>query len=172
MSGWIRTVADASVVLLPVAAHAQEAQGAIAGVARDASGGVLPGVTVEATSPALIENVRTTVTDGTGQYRIINLQSGTYSVTFTLNGFSTFKREGIVLESGFVAAINADMKVGTLAETITVTGETPLVDVQSAKRVRSLGNELIQALPTAKGYASIMLLIPSMTTGSGAPQQV
>jgi Carboxypeptidase regulatory-like domain len=173
MRVWIGTVAVlAWATLSPAAADAQEAQGSIAGIARDASGGVLPGVTVEAASPALIEKVRTAVTDGTGQYRIINLVSGTYTVTFTLNGFSTFKREGIVLEAGFVAAINADMTVGTLAETITVTGETPLVDVQSAKRVRTLDNELVQALPTAKGYASIMLLIPSMTTGTGAPQQV
>ena len=93
-------------------------------------------------------------------------------MTFTLTGFSTYKREGIQLSGGFVATINADLTVGSLAETITVTGETPIVDVQSAKRVRTIDNELVQALPTAKGYASLMLLIPSMTTGSGAPQQV
>jgi carboxypeptidase family protein len=160
----------ATVVLFPSAASAQE--GSIAGIARDASGGVLPGVTVEAASPALIEKVRTAVTDGTGQYRIVNLVSGTYTVTFTLNGFNTYKRDGIELEAGFAATVNADLKVGDLAETITVTGETPLVDVQSAKRVRTLDNQLIQEIPTAKGYASVMLLIPSMTVGGGAPQQV
>ena len=96
--------------------------------------------------------------------------AGTYTVTFTLSGFSTYKREGIELASGFVATVNGELKVGTLAETITVTGETPIVDVQSAKRVRTMDNEMIQALPTAKGYASIMLLIPSMVqSGGGVP---
>ncbi len=98
------------------------------------SGAVLPGVTVEASSPALIEKTKSAVTDGTGQYRIIDLRPGTYEVTFTLTGFSTVKREGIELTGSFVATINADLKVGALAETITVTGETPVVDVQSAKR--------------------------------------
>ena len=113
MRGFVTVLAlVASVVLLPAAARAQEAQNSITGVARDASGAVLPGVTVEAASPALIEKVRTAVTDGTGQYRIVNLRSGTYTVTFTLNGFNTFKREGIELAGGFVATINADMKVG------------------------------------------------------------
>ena len=157
--------------LFPAAAAAQETQNSITGVARDASGAVLPGVTVEAASPALIEKTRTTVTDGTGQYRIVNLQSGTYTVTFTLTGFNTYKREGIELAGAFVATINADLKVGDLAETITVTGETPIVDVQSAKRVRTLDNELVQSLPTAKGYASVMLLIPSMITERAAAPQ-
>jgi len=98
----------------------------------------------------------------------VNLQSGTYTVTFSLNGFNTYKREGVELAGAFVATINGDLKVGDLAETITVTGETPIVDVQSAKRVRTLDNELVQSLPTAKGYASVMLLIPSMITGANA----
>src|SRR5712691_7157684 len=114
-------------LLLPVAAYAQAA---ITGVAKDASGAVLPGVTVEAASPVLIEKVRSAVTDGTGQYRIVNLLPGTYSVTFSLPGFSTVKREGIELSGTFVATVNGDLKVGALEETITVTGETPVVDVQ------------------------------------------
>ena len=122
-----------AVVTLVMVPASLRAQGAITGVVKDASGAVLPGVTVEAASPVLIEKVRSVVSDDTGQYRIVDLRPGTYSVTFTLPGFSTVKREGIELSGTFVATINADLKVGALAETITVTGETPIVDVQSAK---------------------------------------
>src|SRR5689334_19618099 len=103
--------------LLPAVAHAQAA---ITGVVKDASGGVLPGVTVEAASPVLIEKVRSVVSDDTGQYRIVDLRPGTYTVTFSLPGFSSVKREGIELSGSFVATVNADMKVGALEETITV----------------------------------------------------
>src|SRR5438105_5954533 len=123
----------ASLVLLLLPSTVR-AQGSLTGTVHDASGAVLPGVTVEASSPALIEKTKAAVTDGTGQYRIIDLRPGTYEVTFTLTGFSTVKREGIELTGSFVATVNADLKVGALAETITVTGETPVVDVQSAKR--------------------------------------
>src|SRR5688500_9045753 len=108
------------------------AQASITGVVKDTSGAVLPGVTVEASSPVLIEKMRSTVTDGSGQYQIIQLLPGTYTVTFTLPGFSTYKRDGIELSGSFVAQVNGDMKVGELAETITVSGQTPLVDVRSA----------------------------------------
>src|SRR5439155_17456515 len=114
----------ASVGLIPTAALAQAV---IAGTVRDSSGGVLPGVTVEAASPALIEKVRSAASDGTGQYRIEDLRPGVYTVTFTLQGFNTFKREGIELTGSFTAQVNAELKVGALAETITVTGETPVV---------------------------------------------
>src|SRR2546422_1666095 len=117
-------------LLLPTAAAAQAA---ITGVVKDTSGAVLPGVTVEAASPVLIEKIRSVVSDATGQYRIVNLLPGTYSVTFSLPGFSTVKRDGIELTGTFVATVNGDLKVGALEETITVTGETPIVDVQSAK---------------------------------------
>src|SRR5512138_788593 len=110
------------------------AQASITGTVKDTSGAVLPGVTVEAESPALIEKARTVVTDGTGQYRIENLRPGTYTVTFSLAGFSTVKREGVELAGAFVASVNADMRVGAIAETLTVTGETPIVDVQSTTR--------------------------------------
>src|SRR5437667_3864554 len=126
-----RVILLASIVLIPTAALAQAV---IAGSVKDPSGAVLPGVVVEATSPALIEKVRTAVTDGTGQYRIEDLRPGVCTVTFTLQGFSTFRREGVELSGSFTATINADLKVGALAETITVTGETPVVDVQSARR--------------------------------------
>jgi len=125
---------------------------------------------VEATSDALIEKVRTAVTDGSGLYRIVDLRPGTYDVTFTLAGFSTYKREGLVLAAEFNATVNADLRVGTLEETITVTGESPIVDVTSARRQRTLDSELIQSLPTARGYAGLMVLIPSMVqSGGGTP---
>src|SRR4030095_16791047 len=118
-------------VLSPITAAAQSAS---AGTVRDATGAVLPGVTVEAGSPALIERTRTTVTDDQGQYRIVDLRPGTQTVTFTLSGFSTVRREGLELLANFTAPVNAEMRVGTLEETITVTGESPLVDVQTTPR--------------------------------------
>ena len=110
------------------------AQASITGLVRDSSGAVLPGVTVEAASPALIEKVRSAVTDGTGQYRIVDLRPGTYSVTFTLPGFSVVRRDGVELTGSFTASIDAEMRVGAVEETITVAGETPIVDVQSVRR--------------------------------------
>src|ERR1700730_3345935 len=152
-------------LLLPTAAYAQFA-GAITGVAKDASGGVLPGGTVEAASPALIEKVRSVVTDATGQYRIVDLRPGTYSVTFTLPGFSTVKREGIELTGSFVATVNGDLKVGALEETITVTGETPIVDVQSVKVQQTVNNDIIRAIPSSRSAGGIQALIPGMS-GTG-----
>ena len=134
LSGILSSIA--CLVLIPAAAYAQAS---IAGVVNDASGAVLPGVTVEATSPALIEKARSVVTDGTGQYRIIDLRPGTYTVTFTLPGFSAFKRDGIELSGSFTATVNADLRVGAVEETITVTGDTPIVDVQSVTQQRVLG---------------------------------
>ena len=114
-------------------AVAQQASG-IAGLVRDTSGAVLPGVTVEAASPALIEKVRTVITDGEGQYKIIDLRPGIYTVTFGLPGFSSVRREGIELTAGFTATINADMRVGVVEETVTVSGSSPLVDVQNVEQ--------------------------------------
>src|SRR6476661_3228305 len=153
------------VVLLALPA-AVYAQAAITGVAKDASGGVLPGVTVEAASPVLIEKVRSVVTDGTGQYRIVNLLPGTYSVTFTLPGFSTVKREGIELTGSFVATVNGDLKVGALEETITVTGETPIVDVQSAKVQQTVSKDILAAIPSSRNAGGIQALIPGMSSTS------
>jgi len=147
--------------VLPSAAFAQ---GSITGTVKDTSGAVLPGVTVEAASDALIEKVRSAVTDGSGQYRIVDLRTGTYTVTFALPGFSTVKREGIELTGSFTASINADMKVGTLEETITVTGETPLVDTQSVRRQVTISNDLISAMPAARSYAGVMMLMPAVQT--------
>jgi hypothetical protein len=139
------------------------AQASITGVVKDTSGAILPGVTVEAASPALIEKTRSVVTDDGGQYRIENLRPGTYSVTFTLGGFSSVKREGIELTGAFTASVNADMRVGALEETITVTGETPVVDVQSSNRERVLTQDVINSVP-ANRYPSFMAaLIPGVT---------
>jgi Carboxypeptidase regulatory-like domain len=96
-------------VLIPTAALAQSS---ITGVVKDSSGAVLPGVTVEAASDVLIEKVRTAVSDGTGQYRIVDLRAGTYTVTFTLSGFNTFKREELELPTDFVATVNAGNPTG------------------------------------------------------------
>ena len=127
-------VAAAFVVIVPALASAQS----IAGVVRDASGAVLPGVTIEATSPALIEKVRTSVTDDTGQYRVENLPPGTYTLTYTLPGFSTVERTGVQVQTGVTVTLNAELRVGDLQETITVTGETPVVDVQNSTRVQTV----------------------------------
>src|SRR6185369_12182239 len=138
---------------------------AIAGVVRDASGGVMPGVTVEAASPALIEKTRGVVTDSDGQYKIINLVPGTYSVTFTLAGFNTIKREGIELTQDFTAPVNAEMKVGAIEETITVTGASPLVDTQSVTQRRALTSEMIDALPTGRSFQNLSVLVPGVSIG-------
>ena len=158
----------AFVVLAPIVAHAQAS---IAGVVRDASGAVLPGVTVEAASPSLIEKVRTVVTDGGGQYRIIDLRPGSYVVTFTLSGFSTVRREGIELSGTFVASVDVDLKVGSLEETITVTGESPLVDIQRTTQQRVFDAQVIEAIPAGRSHINMVVLIPGLAAtqpGRGA----
>src|SRR5687767_6656116 len=151
-------------LFLPSVVHAQAA---ITGVVKDASGGVLPGVTVEAASPVLIEKVRSVATDATGQYRIIDLRPGAYSVTFALPGFSVVKREGIELSGNFVATVNADLRVGTVEETITVTGETPIVDVQSARTQQIIDRDVISAIPSSRNALGLQNLIPGMSATGG-----
>lgn len=151
------------------------AQSAIAGVVRDATGGALPGVTVEATSPALIERARSVVTDEAGQYKIIDLRPGTYTVTFALPGFSGVKRDGVELPPNFTASVNAEMRIGTIEETITVSGATPVVDVQSAVKAQVLNTELLTALPTARNFQTAGLALPGIKAGGfdvgGSTQQ-
>src|SRR5262245_19196459 len=157
------TIVCGALFLLPTVLRAQgTSTGAIAGTARDASGAVLPGVTIEASSPALIEKIRTTVTDDKGEYRIIELRPGTYSVTFTLPGFNTFRRDGIELAPNFTATINAALSVGAIQETVTVTGSTPLVDTQNVTQQRAFSRELLDAVPTAKSMLGIASLMPSV----------
>ena len=149
------------VVLVPATTQAQSpTTGAVAGVVEDATGGVLPGVAVEVTSPALIEGVRTAVTDGRGLYQIVNLRPGTYTVTFQLQGFNTFQREDIELTTGFTATVNAELTVGALEESVTVTGEAPMIDVRNVAAQEVLSRETIDTLPsnrTHPGYAAVTL---------------
>ena len=137
-----------SLASAPRSSYAQSAtSGAIAGSTRDATGAVVPGVTVEAASPALIEKIRSVVTDGNGEYKIVDLRPGIYTVTFTLPGFATVRREGIDLSAAFTATVNADLKVGTIEETMVVTGATPVVDVQNSSSQAVLTNEVLSRIP-------------------------
>ncbi len=158
---WIPAlVAVSSFLLLPAFAWAQSS---IAGVVRDSSGAVLPGVTVEATSPALIEKVRSTVTDDQGRYRIVDLRPGIYTVTFALTGFTTSKREGLELRAEFTAAVNADLAVGTLEETVTVSGDAPIVDLRSSRAQVQFAQETLQSLPGTGRLATLPAIIPGVT---------
>src|SRR5438874_5411823 len=145
----------------PTAAWAQSAtSGAIAGTVTDATGAVLPGVTIEAASPALIEKIRTAITDAQGQYKIIDLRPGTYTVTFALTGFNSVKREALELTTGFTATVNTEMRVGAIEETITVTGASPVVDTQNVRTQSVLTHETLNTLPNSKtifAYGSLTL---------------
>jgi hypothetical protein len=153
----------ATQVLAPAGVSAQGAtQAAITGIVKDTSGAVLPGVTVEASSSALIEKERTAVTDETGRFRIVSLPPGIYSVTFTLTGFSPVRREGLELAGSFTATVNADLKVGTLEETVTVTGEAPIVDVQSAQRQQVLKSDVVSSIPASRSYEMLAALVPGI----------
>jgi len=140
-------------VALPDSAFAQAS--GIAGVVKDASGAVMPGVTVEAASPALIERVRTVTTDTQGQYKILDLRPGVYTVTFTLPGFATVKRENVELPATFVATINPELRVGTLEETVTVSGASPVVDTQNVVRRQVITKDVVDAMPTSKNWSTI-----------------
>src|SRR5947207_12146318 len=150
-------------VLVPSLAAAQS----ITGVVRDTSGAVLPGVTVEAASPVLIEKVRTGVSDGTGQYRIENLTPGTYKITYSLPGFAKVEREGVQVTTGVTATLNADMRVGGVAESITVSGETPVVDVQNSTRVQQvLSAQVLAALPASRGYGNLLATVSGIQSNA------
>jgi hypothetical protein len=151
----------------PALAHAQTT---LTGVVRDASGGVLPGVTVEASSSALIEKARSAVTDGSGQYRITDLPPGVYAVTYMLPGFSRVVREGLTLSGSGAVTVDVELRLGSLEETVTVTGESPVVDVQTTRRETVLSNDVIQSLPVTRSYTGIMSNIASLmpTGGVGA----
>src|SRR5437667_238981 len=127
----------------------------IAGVVKDTSGAVLPGVTVEAASPALIERTRSATTDSQGQYKILDLRPGTYAVTFTLPGFSTVKREDIELPAQFTATVNVELKVGTIEETVIVNAASPVVDVQNVIKRQVISSDVIASMPTSKNWSTI-----------------
>ena len=149
-------------VSLAVAPATAYAQASIVGSVRDNSGAVMPGVTVEASSPVLIEKTRSVVTSGTGQYAIVDLRPGTYTVTFTLPGFNTVKREGIELTGNFVASVSVEMRVGAVEETITVSGEAPTVDVTSSKRQQTISGDVIAAIPSSRQYFGLTTLVPAL----------
>src|SRR5262245_11325181 len=166
----MRRIACGFVLVLAVVAAAPDVALAqtsgIAGVVRDTSGAVMPGVTVEASSPALIEQVRTVTTDSQGQYKIVDLRPGTYTVTFTLPGFATVKREGIELPATFVATVSVELRVGALEETVTVSGASPVVDTQNVVRRQVITKDNIDAMPTSKNWSTIGV----MTVGVSSNQ--
>ena len=158
----------ASIVLVSANAYSQNAtSGTVVGQVKDASGGVLPGVTVEASSPALIEKLRSVSTDDEGRYRLVDLPPGLYSVTFTLAGFRPERHEGLQLTTGFTATINGALAVGGLEEAITVTGEAPIVDVQGVTQQQTFSKETLRALPIGKNAGIYVALIPRI----GRPDQ-
>ena len=149
-----------SLLLVPALAWAQSS---VTGVVRDESGAVLPGVTVEAASPALIEKVRAAVTDGQGLYRIVDLRPGVYTITFTLPGFRTLKREGLELPAEFTATVNGQLVVGTVEETVTVTGEAPTIDLRSSRAQVQFAQETLQSIPGTGRLATLSMVIPGAT---------
>ena len=169
MKAWRIVVVAIALVSSPVIATAQAVNSTITGVVKDTSGAVLPGVTVEAASPALIEKVKSAVSDGDGLYRIVDLRPGQYTVTFTIAGFKTFKRDGLDLPANFTATVNADMSLGALEETITVTGEAPIVDVQSTRQQTQYQRETLEALPGTGRLTGLSQIIPGATLAN--PQQ-
>ena len=159
----ITTFALIAGVWLALAAPAA-AQSAIAGVVKDTSGAVLPGVSVEVASPALIERTRSAVTDEAGQYKIIDLRPGVYTLRFQLQGFGTVTREGVELPATFTATINAELKVGSLEETVTVSGASPLVDVQNVTQQSVMNRELLDTIPTGRNVFAQAALVAGVTT--------
>ncbi len=161
-----------AIVLTAFPAMISAQTGTIAGLVRDGTGAVLPGVTVEATSPALIEKVRVAVTDDQGVYKIVDLRPGTYAVTFKLPGFTTLVREGLDLSTGVTVAVNAELRVGALEETITVSGQSPLVDPQNTVQRRTVTRDIIEDLPTGRQWANYTVLVPGVAIVAGAGQDV
>ena len=170
----VRLLLAASCLIAAVSETRAQQASSIAGVVRDTSGGVLPGVTVEVSSPVLIEKVRAAATDGEGRFNIVDLRPGTYVVTFTLAGFNTLQRDGIVLSAGFTATVNADLQVGALEETIIVSGAAPLVDTQRVQQQQVVTAQLLDALPTGmKALNSVLVLTPGLSgaaAGVGSSQ--
>ena len=159
-------------LLAPVAAGAQGDRASIVGVAQDSSGAMLPGVSVEAASPALIAGSRSVVTDGAGRYAVADLRPGVYTVTFTLPGFNTVKREGIVLEGAFAATVNASMAVGSVEETVTVTGASPVVDIQNSRTQLVVNQDVLQALPVMRSIQDQANLVPGVVSRSTSRGQI
>ncbi len=150
----------AALILMPASAHAQSA---IAGTVKDATGAILPGVTVEASSPVLIEKSRSVVSDTQGNFKIVDLRPGVYTLTFSLPGFATVKREGLELPSNFTMTVNGELKIGGLEETLTVTGASPVVDVQTAAKAQVLSREVLDSVPTGRTIQGLGQLVTGIT---------
>jgi Carboxypeptidase regulatory-like domain len=166
MRAVFRCVVVLACTLLPSTAFAQAS---ITGTVKDTSGAVLPGVTVEAASPVLIEKIRTVVTDNNGRFQIVDLRPGTYTVTFTLTGFNTFKRDGVILSGAAASTVDADLRVGALQETITVTGESPVIDTHTLTKQQVLSADVVDALPSARNYVTLGRMVSGTNaTGNGA----
>lgn len=135
----------------------------IVGVVQDSSGGVLPGVTVEASSDALIERTRSVVTDTAGRYSIVGLRPGSYTVSFSLEGFRSVRREGITLAGAFAATVNASLEVGALQETVTVSGASPVVDLQSTQNQFVANRDVLDVLPATRTMQGGASLVPGVS---------
>jgi hypothetical protein len=168
MRGYLKGMifAAASIAMMPSAVLGQ---GAIGGLVRDANGGVLPGVTIEASSDALIEKTRTVVTDSGGEYLIVNLRPGIYAVTFSLQGFNSIRRTGLAVTAGVTLPVNVDLAVGSIEETVTVSGETPVVDVQNTQVQTVVARELLDSIPRIRNQGWTGSLLPGVTGGIGNP---
>ncbi len=153
------TLASLALVVLPAVARAQSA---IAGIVRDTTGAVLPGVYVEASSPVLIERIRSVTTDSEGRYTVADIRPGTYTIVFTLTGFSTLRREDVEVPANTTVPINADMKISAVEETVTVAGASPVVDVQNTQRQQVMTRDLLDAIPSARNMQSVGALVPGI----------
>ena len=135
--------------------------GTITGKVSDSSGAVLPGVTVNATSPSMM-GVQSVVTNTDGLYRFPAVPPGTYTVTFELPGFSTLKREGIDIRLGFTAQLNVELAVASLQETVTVTGESPVIDTSTTRTQQNFKLEQLQSLPNARDMWALLAVTPGV----------
>src|SRR5262245_35026886 len=170
MRGYVRALtAIACFLFVPAAAHAQAT---LSGLVKDTSGAVLPGVTVEASSPVLIEKTRSTTTDSNGRFTIPDLRPGLYRVNFSLSGFTTSVHDNIEVSGTSIFTVNADMKVGNVTETVTVTGEVPLVNLESSTRQRVMDQELVTAIPSSRTPFTVGVLIPGVRKGAFMSQDV
>lgn len=155
-------ISFAFAVIGVVPALAQLTSSSIVGTVRDETGGVIPGVTVEVSSPALIEGTRTAITDQSGEYRVNDLRPGNYSITLSLEGFQTIRLRDVNIRAAFTATINEVMKPKAVEESVTVTGQSPLVDLRSAGTEKAMNNELIEGVPTARGIFALAEMMPAM----------
>src|SRR3954470_2926414 len=152
----------------PAVAQVAPNSARIEGRITDETGGALPGVAVTVRSPALQAPQLETVTDNDGRYRVPGLRGGSYTVTFALGGFQTVVREGLNLDAGFAATLDVRMKVGQIEESVTVQGESPMVDVRSTSLAANIKKDLMETIPTSRNYADVGKLAPGVRV-SGAP---